>query len=83
MKQYIRQALYDALAPLGDSNRYIVIYHIQKDYGMRFSDAENTPSVAEVKSALESIFGAAARVLVERFENELQKYVIPVNQILK
>jgi hypothetical protein len=78
MRQYLRQALYDALASLGDSNRYIVIYHIQKEYGIRLAGAEY-PSIAEIKSVLESIFGEAAEFIVDRFDEELQKYAIPVS----
>ena len=80
MRQYFRQAIYNALAPLGETNRSIVIYHLQKDYGLRFAEGGNSPSIEEIEMALESVFGSAAMVFVARFEQELQKYLLPIKR---
>lgn len=80
MRECLRHALYDALSELGDHNRDAVIFHLQKDYGIRFVD-ECFPSVAEIELALRVTLGIASRIFIERFEMELKKYAIPVKQL--
>jgi hypothetical protein len=80
MKEYFRRALFDALAELGEHNRDAVLYYLQKDYRIRFV-VEYCPSVAEIELALRLTLGSASRIFIERFEMELQKYAIPINEL--
>ena len=73
-RQYVRQAVFDALEPLGEFNRHVVIYHLQKEYGIRFAEGPQSPTIPDIESALKSVFGLAARFFIKRFEEQLQKY---------
>lgn len=75
MKRYLRQAIFDALADLGDQNRELVIYHLQKDYGIKFADG-CCPTVAEIELALRLALGSASNIFIKRFEMELEKHPI-------
>lgn len=75
MKRYLRQAIFDALADLGEQNRELVIYHLQKDYEIRFADG-CCPSVAEIELALRSALGSASNIFIKKFEMELGKHPI-------
>jgi hypothetical protein len=77
MKEYLRRAIFDALSDLGGQNRELVIYHMQQDYAIRFTQGR-CPTVAEIELALRLTLGTASRVFIERFEKELEKYAIPV-----
>lgn len=80
MKEYLRRAIFDALSELGDQNRDFVIYHMQQDYGIRFTWGY-CPTVAQIESALQLTLGAASRVVLERFEKELEKYAMPARLV--
>jgi hypothetical protein len=77
MKEYLRRALFDALSDLGEQNRALVIYHIQKNHGIRFTGGY-CPTVAQIESALRQTVGRAARIFIERFEKELEKYTLSI-----
>ena len=80
MRAYLRQALFDALAELGNDNREMVLCYLQKEHKIRFTAGSN-PSVEEIKSALQETFGSSARIFVGKFEKELEKYPIPLLRI--
>jgi hypothetical protein len=77
MKEYLRRALFDALSDLGEQNRTFVIYHIQKDYGIRFTE-RYCPTVLDIESALQHTFGSAAGIFIKQFERELEKYTLSI-----
>jgi hypothetical protein len=81
MKEYLRRAIFDALADLGDQNRNLIIYHMQQDYGIRFTWGY-CPTVAQIESALQLTLGDTSRIFIKRFESELEKYVIPSKLVL-
>lgn len=77
MKEYLRRALFDSLSDRGEQNRNCVIHHIQKHYEIRFTEGY-CPRVDEIELALQLTLGAAGRIFIKRFEEELEKYAIPV-----
>lgn len=77
MKEFLRRALFDALADLGEQNRTFVIYHLQKSCGIRFTEGY-CPTIDEIEQALQLTLGAASGILIKRFESELEKYALPV-----
>ena len=73
MKECLRRALYDALVDLGDHNRNLVIYHIQKEHGIRFTGGRY-PTIPEMEEALYLMIGSSSRFFINRFRQELEKY---------
>ena len=80
MRQYLREALFNALSGLGNKNREMVLCHLQKQYAIRFVAGEY-PTAPEIKAALNETFGSAAHVFVTRFEEELEKYPVTLVKI--
>ena len=76
LKEYYRRALFDALADLGDQNRALVIYHLQKEHGIKFIEGQY-PSIQEIQNALELTIGSSSRIFIDRFRRELEKFAIP------
>ena len=80
MRQYLREALFNALEGLGKKNREMVLCHLQKQYGIRFVSGKY-PTALEIRAALNETFGSAALVFVKRFEEELEMHPVAILKV--
>lgn len=70
MKETLRNALYNALLEFGEGQRMVIIFLLQKDYGIRFVEGY-LPSLNEIEYALREILGASAEQIISRMEKEM------------
>jgi hypothetical protein len=70
MKTILRDALYNALSEFGEGQRMVIIFMLQRDYGIRFIDVEQ-PSLNEMEAALRDILGTYAENIIKKMEKEL------------
>lgn len=70
MKTIVRNAVYNALSEFGEGQRMVIIFLLQRDYGIRFIEEEQS-SLNEIEAALPDILGAYAEKIIKKIEKEL------------